>query len=179
MASLTVEEILRLSDCSACKSDSLKERGVEENSSRTPHNSPPSRTGRTTMDRIPRSRQATALTRGSTRVSSQSCISRVCTHAPASPDRVFKLTPTVGALSPKEARHTILSPRASAITAPPAAVARRACWRISRSRTSRARSAGKSPLLGKATTSPDSIQVSAGSGSIHSGPVTWVPTIDG
>ena len=97
-------------------------------------------TGMMMSERTPRRWQAAASNRGSVSVSSQCCAVPVARHASATPDGAFSRAATSGAVAPVAARQVILPPTISAIAAPVALVAKRACCTISLMTSSSARS---------------------------------------
>jgi hypothetical protein len=122
------------------KSRSPNARGRGEKISKMPRSPSSHKRGSTATDRTPNSRETSASALGSVRASSQHCVCRVRAHVPERPEFMSSRVPSSGAVPPLVARQTMSTPRASAIAAPVAPVARQACSTISLSTISRASS---------------------------------------
>ena len=176
IASCTVREILRAERLQRLQvgiAESARSRGK---TSRMPHNSPPSSTGRTTMDRIPRSRQAIGVDPRIGQGSRRTVASRESAHTRRKARSEYSGTPQRWGLCRPGWRGKPSGRRGPGRS--------RLHWRLWSAgllqnfvkRRSRARSAGNSSRRRKVHRRFDSDTASAESGSIHSGPLMRVWT---
>ena len=118
---------------------SLKPNGSVENASISPTTRCFAESGTAIMERVPRSRQASAFTRASLSESSQRTVCPLRRHAPEKPECGSRRTPGGGAMRPMDARQTIALSSARAMATPSAPVMDSARAATSRSTSSSAK----------------------------------------
>src|SRR5580693_580211 len=109
--------------------------------------------GTANMERVPRVRQDSALTRGSVSESSQRTTCPDDRHAPENPELGSRRTPASGVIFPAKARQIIASPSASAMATPSAPVIARARAATNCKTSSRTKCSNRQRAAGLETTS--------------------------